>query len=125
MKWYCFIQMQLIGTFVHYFVLDCIVISIAAIICSPFVSMTHYRQALFSMTYFSSLVFFMEYTLCILRHRPKYPDRGINRARWKLYFFILRFVGYRDHFPYMLTYMYWDTNIVHAIILLYIFIIVK
>ena len=37
----------------------------AAIICSPFVSMTHYRQALFSMTYFSSLVFFMEYTLCI------------------------------------------------------------
>ena len=30
MKWYCFIQMQLIGTFVHYFVLDCIVISIAA-----------------------------------------------------------------------------------------------
>ena len=38
----CFIQMQLIGTFVHYFVLDCIVISIAAIICSPFVSMTHY-----------------------------------------------------------------------------------
>ena len=55
MKWYCFIQMQLIGTFVHYFVLDCIVISIAAIICSPFVSMTHYRQALFSMTYFSSL----------------------------------------------------------------------
>ena len=70
MKWYCFIQMQLIGTFVHYFVLDCIVISIAAIICSPFVSMTHYRQALFSMTYFSSLVFFMEYTLCILRHRP-------------------------------------------------------
>ena len=70
MKWYCFIQMQLMGTFVHYFVLDCIVISIAAIICSPFVSMTHYRQALFSMTYFSSLVFFMEYALCILRHRP-------------------------------------------------------
>ena len=27
--------------------------------------------------------------------------------------------------PYMLTYMYWDTNIVHVIILLYIFIIVK
>ena len=70
MKWYCFIQMQLMGTFVHYFVLDCIVISIAAIICSPFVSMTHYRQALFSMTYFSSLVFFVEYALRILRRRP-------------------------------------------------------
>ena len=86
MKWYCFIQMQLIGTFVHYFVLDCIVISIAAIICSPFVSMTHYRQALFSMTYFSSLVFFMEYTLCSFAAPAKYPDRGINRARWKYIF---------------------------------------
>ena len=48
MKWYCFIQMQLIGTFVHYFVLDCIVISIAAIICSPFVSMTHYSCLLYT-----------------------------------------------------------------------------
>ena len=72
MKWYCFIQMQLIGTFVHYFVLDCIVISIAAIICSPFVSMTHYRQALFSMTYFSSLVIFMEYAL--RDHFPLYVN---------------------------------------------------
>jgi len=43
----------------------CIVISIAAIICSSFVSMAHYRQALFSMTYFSSLVFFVEYALRI------------------------------------------------------------
>lgn len=32
--------------------------------------MAHYRQALFSMTYFSSLVFFVEYALRILRRRP-------------------------------------------------------
>ena len=38
----------------------------------------------------------------------------------EIYFFILRFVGSVTIFPYMLTYMYWDTNIVHAIILLYI-----
>ncbi len=44
----------------------------------------------------------------------------------EIYFFILRFLaGSVTIFPYMLTYMYWDTNIVHAIILLYIFIIVK
>ena len=90
MKWYCFIQMQLIGTFVHYFVLDCIVISIAAIICSPFVSMTHYRQALFSMTYFSSLVFFCGVCIAHFAASAKYPDRGINRARWK---YILSFYG--------------------------------
>ena len=41
----------------------------------------------------------------------------------EIYFFILRFVDSVTIFPYMLTYMYWDTNIVHAIILLYIFII--
>ena len=90
MKWYCFIQMQLMGTFVHYFVLDCIVISIAAIICSPFVSMTHYRQALFSMTYFSSLVFFCGVCIAHFAASAKYPDRGINRARWK---YILSFYG--------------------------------
>ena len=43
----------------------------------------------------------------------------------EIYFFILWFVDSVTIFPYMLTYMYWDTNIVHAIILLYIFIIVK
>ena len=90
MKWYCFIQMQLMGTFVHYFVLDCIVISIAAIICSPFVSMAHYRQALFSMTYFSSLVFFCGVCIAHFAASAKYPDRGINRARWK---YILSFYG--------------------------------
>ena len=123
-KWYCFIQMQLMDTFVHYFVLDCIVISIAAIICSSFVSMAHYRQALFSMTYFSSLVFFVEYALRICgtgqisgqRHKP---------YTMEIYFFILWFVDSVTILPYMLTYMYWDTNIVHVIILLYIFIIVK
>lgn len=89
MKWYCFIQMQLMGTFVHYFVLDCIVISIAAIICSPFVSMAHYRQALFSMTYFPPWCFC---GVCIAHFAAsaKYPDRGINRARWK---YILSFYG--------------------------------
>ena len=41
----------------------------------------------------------------------------------EIYFFILRFVDSVTILPYMLTYMYWDTNIVHVIILLYIFII--
>ena len=43
----------------------------------------------------------------------------------EIYFFILWFVDSVTILPYMLTYMYWDTNIVHVIILLYIFIIVK
>ena len=39
----------------------------------------------------------------------------------EIYFFILWFVDSVTILPYMLTYMYWDTNIVHVIILLYIF----
>lgn len=101
----------------------CIVISIAAIICSSFVSMAHYRQALFSMTYFSSLVFLWSMH-CAFAAPVKYPDRDINRTRWK-YIFHSMVCGLVTILPYMLTYMYWDTNIVHVIILLYIFIIVK
>ena len=51
-----------------------------------------------------------------LRHKP---------CTMEIYFFILWFVDSVTIFPYKLTYMYWDTNIVHVIILLYIFIIVK
>mgnify|MGYP006965359279 FL=1 len=86
MKWYCFIQMQLIGTFVHYFVLDCIVISIAAIICSPFVSMTHYRQAFVQYDLFFLPGVFYGVYIVHFAAPAKYPDRGINRARWKYIF---------------------------------------
>lgn len=125
MKWYSFIQKQLMSKFVHYFVLACIVISIAAIICSSFASMALYRQALFGMTYFSSLVFLAEYVLRIFAAPAKYPDSGINRARWKYIFSFYGFVDFVAILPCILTYMYWDTSIVHAIILPYIFIIFK
>ena len=88
----------------------CIVISIAAIICSSFVSMAHYRQALFSMTYFSSLVFFCGVCIAHFAAPAKYPDRGINSARWK-YIFHSTVCGLRDHSPlyvnlYVLGYEY-------------------
>lgn len=87
----------------------CIVISIAAIICSSFVSMAHYRQALFSMTYFSSLVFLWSMH-CAFAAPVKYPDRDINRTRWK-YIFHSMVCGLRDHSPlyvnlYVLGYEY-------------------
>ena len=87
--------------------------------------MAHYRQALFSMTYFFLPGVFLWSMHCAFAAPVKYPDRDINRTRWKYIFFILWFVDSVTILPYMLTYMYWDTNIVHVIILLYIFIIVK
>ena len=62
---------------------------------------------------------------CAFAAPVKYPDRDIKPYTMEIYFFILWFVDSVTILPYMLTYMYWDTNIVHVIILLYIFIIVK
>ena len=123
-KWYCFIQMQLMDTFVHYFVLVSLyllqLLSVVHLYPWP---ITDRRYSV--CTYFSSLVFFLWSMHCAFAAPVKYPDRDINRTRWKYIFFILRFVDSVTILPYMLTYMYWDTNIVHVIILLYIFIIVK
>lgn len=51
-KWYCFIQMQLMDTFVHYFVL----------------------VSLYLLQH------------CAFAAPVKYPDRDINRTRWKYIF---------------------------------------
>ena len=76
------------------------------------------------MTYFSSLVFFCGVCIVIIvMVKPICLAHMILCV--EIYFFILWFVDSVTILPYMLTYMYWDTNIVHVIILLYIFIIVK
>ena len=122
-KWYCFIQMQLMDTFVHYFVLVSLyllqLLSVVHLYPWP---ITDRRYSVWLI--FPPWCFFVEYPLRICgtgqisgyRHKP---------YTMEIYFFILWFVDSVTILPYMLTYMYWDTNIVHVIILLYIFIIVK
>lgn len=124
-KLFSFIQRVLMSRPVHYFVLFCIVISIIAIVSSSFESMQPYRTLLFAVTHFSSLVFLVEYTLRIIASPVKHPGMSVTKARFKYIFSFYGFVDFVAILPFILVYLYWDTAIVHIIILPYIFIIFK
>lgn len=125
MKLYILIQRFLGRKYVHYFVLFFILISIAAIIGSSYEEMAAYRLPLFGVTYVSSFVFLVEYIVRILSAPALYPGRKAVKARLKYTFSFYGFVDFVAVLPCILTYIYWDTEVVHVIILPYIFIIFK
>ena len=111
--------------FTHYFVLFFIVISIISVMASTFAEMAPYQVSLFSVTYISSFVFLLEYVARIFAAPAAYPHNKAIKARLK---YICSFYGFVDFvaiLPCVLTYFFWDTDIVHIIILPYIFIIFK
>ena len=109
MKLYILIQRLLKRQWVRCFVLFFILISIIAVIASSFEEMSEYKVPLFGITYISSFVFLVEYTARILSAPALYPDMKAAKAV----------------IPCILTYVYWNTEVVHIIILPYIFIIFK
>lgn len=125
MKVFALIQRYLMGKFVHYFILFCILISIAAIMGSSFEVMKPYQVPLFAVTYLSSLVFLVEYVLRIIAAPAKYPEVSVLRARMKYLFSFYGFVDFVAIQPFILVYLYWGTPIIQAIVLPYIFIIFK
>lgn len=125
MSFYMFIQRFLKGNFVRYFVLFFIFISIVAIIASSFDEMARYKIPLFGVTYVSSFVFLLEYAARIFSAPALYPDKGILKARFKYVFSFYGFVDFVAVLPCVLAYIYWNTSVVHIIILPYVFIIFK
>lgn len=125
MKVYNAIQRYLKSKFVHYFVLLCIFISIVAIFLSSFEEMRPYILLLFGITYLTSFVFLIEYILRIISAPAKYPERSIIKSRIKYIFSFYGFVDFVAILPFLLVYLYWDSEIVHIIVLPYIFIIFK
>ena len=107
MKLYILIQRLLKRQWVRCFVLFFILISIIAVIASSFEEMSEYKVPLFGITYISSFVFLVEYIARILSAPALYPDMKAAVI------------------PCILTYVYWNTEVVHIIILPYIFIIFK
>ena len=87
--------------------------------------MAAYRLPLFGVTYVSSFVFLVEYIARILSAPALYPGRKAVKARLKYTFSFYGFVDFVAVLPCILTYIYWDTEVVHVIILPYIFIIFK
>ena len=87
--------------------------------------MSEYKVPLFGITYISSFVFLVEYTARILSAPALYPDMKAAKARLKYTFSFYGFVDFVAVIPCILTYVYWNTEVVHIIILPYIFIIFK
>ena len=125
MKLYILIQRLLKRQWVRCFVLFFILISIIAVIASTFEEMSEYKVPLFGITYISSFVFLVEYTARILSAPALYPDMKAAKARLKYTFSFYGFVDFVAVIPCILTYVYWNTEVVHIIILPYIFIIFK
>ena len=125
MKLYILIQQLLRRKFIQYFVLFFILISIIAVIASSFEEMATYKVLLFGITYVSSFIFLIEYTARIVSAPALYPGMKTAKARLKYTFSFYGFVDFVAVLPCVLTYAYWDTEVVHVIILPYIFIIFK
>ena len=79
-KWYCFIQMQLMDTFVHYFVL-------VSLYLLQLLSVVHlYPWPVIQYDLFFLPGVFLWSMHCAFAAPVKYPDRDINRTRWKYIF---------------------------------------
>lgn len=109
----------------RYLVLFFIVIAIASIIFSSFKESMPYRTPLFSIIYFSAIVFTIEYILRIIAAPASHPYIRPYKARLKYVFSFYGFVDFIAMLPFLLVYMYWNTEIAHLIILPYIFIVFK
>ncbi len=113
------------SNFVHYFALFFIFASIISIITSSFAEMRKYKILLFGMTYISSFVFLMEYIARIFSAPALYPNKKSPIARLKYCLSFYGFVDFVAILPCVLTYIYWNSPLLHMIVLPYIFVIFK
>ena len=114
MKLYVAIQRFLNKNWVHYIVLFFILISILAVIASSFEEMSRYRLALFGITYISSFVFLLEYAARILSAPALHPTKSAIKARLLYTFSFYGFVDFVAILPCVLTYICWNTEVVHS-----------
>lgn len=109
----------------QYLVMFFIMGSIGSVIFSSFDSAKPYILWLFGFTYFSSIVFTIEYLLRILSAPLSQPKLPKHKARLRYLFSFYGFVDFVAVLPFLLVYLYWDTKVAHLLILPYIFIVFK
>lgn len=120
-KIYHFLQ----SAIVRYLALFFISISIISVIATSFKEAAPYRIFLFGITYISSFIFLLEYTARIYSAPAMYENLQPIKARLKYSFSFYGFVDFVAVLPCILTYFFWETPLVHIVILPYIFIIFK
>ena len=122
---YQYIQRCLKSKLFLYTVLFFIVISIASIIASSFKWSESYRAYLFGIIYLAAIVFTIEYALRIIAAPANHTEMPPWKARLRYLFSFYGFVDFVAVLPFVLVYMYWNTEIAHLIVLPYIFIVFK
>lgn len=115
MKLYILIQRLLKRQWVRCFVLFFILISIIAVIASSFEEMSEYKVPLFGITYISSLFSGWIYSPHFICSRALSWYES-SKARLKYTFSFYGFVDFVAVIPCILTYVYWNTEVVHIII---------
>ena len=97
--------------------------SITSVVLSSFKEFQQYSWLFQSFIHFASLVFLIEYVLRIYSAPALYPDLPAYRSRLKYIFSFYGLVDLVAVIPFVMTYFYWDTEIVHIIILPYVFVV--
>ena len=113
------------GKFATYFGLFFIIISISSIIASSYEEMRPLRILLFLIIYFSSFVFLGEYVARIFTAPDQYPKLKSYKARIKYIFSFFGLVDFVAILPALLTFQFWETEVVHVLILPYVFTVFK
>ena len=119
------IQRYLKSNLFRYSVLFFIVISIASIVISSFAWSHPYRTTLFGFIYFAAIVFTIEYILRIIEAPANRPDMPAWKARLRYVFSFYGCVDFVAMLPFLLVYLYWNTEVAHLIVLPYVFIVFK
>ena len=99
--------------------------SITSVVLSSFKDFQQYGWLFQSFIHLASLVFLIEYMLRIYSAPALYPDLPAYRSRLKYIFSFYGLVDLVAVIPFVMTYFYWDTEIVHIIILPYVFVVFK
>ncbi|MGL4853388.1 MAG: ion transporter [Phocaeicola sp.] len=106
-------------------ILYCIIASIASVVLESFHALKDYSVLLFAITYFTSFVFLVEYILRLVAAPSRYTTLSPIKARIK---YLVSFYGCIDFIaflPFVLVYYFWNTEIIHAIILPYVLTVFK
>lgn len=102
-----------------------IILSVAAVILSSFVEFHVYSPLFQAVIHLSSAVFLMEYILRIYSAPALAPEHPAYKSRIKYIFSFYGLVDLVAVIPFVMTYFYWDLEIVHIIILPYVFTVFK
>ena len=102
-----------------------ILLSITSVVFSSFKDFQQYGWLFQSFIHLASLVFLIEYMLRIYSAPALHPDLPAYRSHLKYIFSFYGLVDLVAVIPFVMTYFYWDTEIVHIIILPYVFVVFK